>query len=530
MIVAEIFDGPWIDGFIPDQALDAEVTVQLYARNAIAPVRWEVLTDPGELPADFAIDAATGVVTFTADEAGAFSVSIRVTDSEPCQTSSTFTWRVELLPLEVTGTIPDMTVGTPVTGTLTMSGGVEPRSLSGYTLPAGVTLTKTNETTLTFGGTPTGAGLGPGTSFAFDASVDIAGSASGSAVLSDSITLTVTAVVAAFDPTPLLDCTVGTPYTAQVDASGGIPPYSYAVTTGALPAGLSLNASTGEITGTPTTAATGVSFTVTVTDSEGNFDDVTDTIDVFSAGLEDAIMALSPWAYYKLDEAPMATSFSDSSGNGRHLTNVSGSPTAGSTSLVPPDTSVEFNGSTGAIFSGNNEFGTAAQTAFHGDVDLAMIAVIDYDETTPGNVFHVGTTSVSGSQGFLLGVSMSGANLRVSWAVMSSGGFVILAHTFTGVPTMPIMIGGRRSNANNNTALFVNGSKLQENAPNASINVQCAATASGNGNRITIGRNNGGAGGGTSNNYFDGKAQHAAIFAGALSDADFATIASAGGF
>lgn len=283
MIVAEIFDGPWIDGFIPDQALDAEVTVQLYARNAIAPVRWEVLTDPGELPADFAIDAATGVVTFTADEAGAFSVSIRVTDSEPCQTSSTFTWRVEMLPLEVTGTIPDMTVGTPVTGTLTMSGGVEPRSLSGYTLPAGVTLTKTNETTLTFGGTPTGAGLGPGTSFAFDASVDIADSASGSAVLSDSITLTVTAVVAAFDPTPLLDATVGTPYTAQVDASNGVPPYTYAVTTGALPAGVSLNDSTGEITGTPTTAATGVSFTVTVTDDEGNTDDVADTVNVLES-------------------------------------------------------------------------------------------------------------------------------------------------------------------------------------------------------------------------------------------------------
>lgn len=91
---------------------------------------------------------------------------------------------------------------------------------------------------------------------------------------------------AVFDPSPLPDATVGTPYTAQVDASGGIPPYTYAVTTGALPAGVSLNAGTGEITGTPTTAATGVSFTVTVTDSEGNFDDVTDTMDVAVASID----------------------------------------------------------------------------------------------------------------------------------------------------------------------------------------------------------------------------------------------------
>ena len=62
--------------------------------------------------------------------------------------------------------------------------------------------------------------------------------------------------------------TVGTPYTGQVPVSGGTPPYTFSVSSGALPPGLSLNTSTGAITGTPTTAGT-FSFTIKVVDSLG---------------------------------------------------------------------------------------------------------------------------------------------------------------------------------------------------------------------------------------------------------------------
>src|SRR5580658_2789773 len=55
-------------------------------------------------------------------------------------------------------------------------------------------------------------------------------------------------------------------YDQTITASGGVAPYTYAVTSGSLPSGLSLNSSTGEITGTPST--TGFSnFTITATDS-----------------------------------------------------------------------------------------------------------------------------------------------------------------------------------------------------------------------------------------------------------------------
>jgi len=59
--------------------------------------------------------------------------------------------------------------------------------------------------------------------------------------------------------------TVGSPYSASLNAQGGTPPYTWSVIAGSLPAGLTLNPATGAITGTPTGA--GTSFTVKVTDS-----------------------------------------------------------------------------------------------------------------------------------------------------------------------------------------------------------------------------------------------------------------------
>src|SRR6266849_1637213 len=58
----------------------------------------------------------------------------------------------------------------------------------------------------------------------------------------------------------------GQQYSSTLAATGGTPSYTWSITSGTLPAGLSLMASSGQITGTPT--ATGQSsFTVQVKDS-----------------------------------------------------------------------------------------------------------------------------------------------------------------------------------------------------------------------------------------------------------------------
>jgi hypothetical protein len=60
--------------------------------------------------------------------------------------------------------------------------------------------------------------------------------------------------------------TFGAAYTTTLAATGGITPYIWTISQGALPAGLALSSSTGAITGSSTAAGT-ASFTVTLTDS-----------------------------------------------------------------------------------------------------------------------------------------------------------------------------------------------------------------------------------------------------------------------
>jgi uncharacterized repeat protein (TIGR01451 family) len=67
--------------------------------------------------------------------------------------------------------------------------------------------------------------------------------------------------------TSLPNGTIGTPYpTTTLQANGGVTPYQWAVTGGTKPDGLSLDPSTGILSGTPT-ASGPFTFTVTVTDS-----------------------------------------------------------------------------------------------------------------------------------------------------------------------------------------------------------------------------------------------------------------------
>jgi alpha-tubulin suppressor-like RCC1 family protein len=61
---------------------------------------------------------------------------------------------------------------------------------------------------------------------------------------------------------------VGTAYSQTLAAAGGIPPYTWTIASGTLPDGLSLDAATGTIAGTPTTAGI-YNFTIMVADTIG---------------------------------------------------------------------------------------------------------------------------------------------------------------------------------------------------------------------------------------------------------------------
>ena len=84
-------------------------------------------------------------------------------------------------------------------------------------------------------------------------------------------------------PATLPDGSVTSAYSQTVTASGGSSPYTFAVTAGSLPTGLSLNTSTGDITGTPTATGT-FNFTITATDSLACTGSTAYTVDIDAAG------------------------------------------------------------------------------------------------------------------------------------------------------------------------------------------------------------------------------------------------------
>ncbi len=155
-------------------------------------------------------------------------------------------------------------------------------STGSVTVPAGTTVPFNNLSsgTSTSGPLTNSATLipyeGAGTfAISFDTVTDLQLTGAGGnvdAVQSTTASANVT-VVYNYTPAPQLTCPTtstgeaGLPFNSPaITVTGGTPPFTFSVATGTLPPGLTLNTSTGAITGTPTA---GGSFTIKVTDANG---------------------------------------------------------------------------------------------------------------------------------------------------------------------------------------------------------------------------------------------------------------------
>ncbi|MBV4533714.1 autotransporter domain-containing protein [Pseudomonas sp. SWRI107] len=210
----------------------------------------------GTLPAGLTLSGST--VSGTPTTAGAYSFNVTATDDNGFTASRSYSGTVSnTAPVagSTSATVAANSSATPVT--LNLSGGATTSVAISSTATHGTA--SASGTTITYTPAP---GFSGSDSFSYTATGP--GGTSAPAM----VTVTVTAPTLALSPASasLPDASLNTAYTQAFTVSGGATPYTFAVTSGALPPGLSLNAASGMLSGTPTTAATS-SFTITATDS-----------------------------------------------------------------------------------------------------------------------------------------------------------------------------------------------------------------------------------------------------------------------
>ncbi len=175
--------------------------------------------------------------------------------------STSLSITVQGAPVISTTSLPSGNQGTPYSGTVSATGGVGPFtwSVSSGSLPTGLSLGASTTNSVTITGTPSTQGP-----FNFTIKVTDSSGAFGTQSLSITINAPLPLKVST---TSLPDGVLNAAYPATtLQATGGVPPFSWTLTSGSLPTGLAL-ATSGAISGTPTATGT-FDFTVQVSDSE----------------------------------------------------------------------------------------------------------------------------------------------------------------------------------------------------------------------------------------------------------------------
>ena len=228
------------------------------ATGGTAPYFWSITA--GALPAGLTLSSG-GIISGTPTSTGVFTATIQVTDNVGSHVSSSFQITIACTALSITSpsTLPQGTNGSAYSFQLAASGGVTPYtwSLSAGSLPTGVTVSSSGLVS----GTPSVNGT-------FTPTFQVTDSCFGVQTQTQAATLVIKPAVIPLQivtTSPLPNGTVNVAYSTTMSASGGTTPYTWAVTAGTLPTGLSLS-SAGVISGTPTVAGT-QTVTIQVTDN-----------------------------------------------------------------------------------------------------------------------------------------------------------------------------------------------------------------------------------------------------------------------
>ena len=268
-----------------------------------------------------------------------------------------------------TTSLPGGTVGAAYSSAVAASGGKTPYTYSAGSLPNGLTM---SSTTGMITGTPTQSSVGTAS-----ATIKVTDSSQPSPQSATStLSIKISPASLAVTTSSLPGGTAGSLYpSTALQASGGVPPYSWALSSGNLPAGLTLSAA-GAIAGTPSSGGT-YPLTFVVTDSYSSPETAKASLTLTIAGSQTTTPNLTL----------TTTSLADAT------VNTAYSATLTATGGVPPYTFTLANGTSLpaglALSSGGAISGTptkAGSTSFSVDVT---------DSSTPTPLMQTGNLSIT---------------------------------------------------------------------------------------------------------------------------------------
>ena len=248
---------------LPNGTLAAAYSQTIIASGGTTPYAYTVSS--GVLPPGLLLNSGSGVLAGTPTQTGTFTFTARATDSRSCPGSRIYTIvinapacpTISLLP----ATLPAPVLGTPYSQTVTASGGQAPYTytISSGALPPGLSL---NSSSGLISGTPSASGSFSYTITATDANGCL------TAVIYAGVIIPAQCPAISILPATLPPLFVGQPFSQLIQGSGGTAPYSYTVSAGQLPAGMTLNPVSGMLSGVPLVFGNS-SFVITVTDALG---------------------------------------------------------------------------------------------------------------------------------------------------------------------------------------------------------------------------------------------------------------------
>lgn len=212
----------------------------------------------GVLPPGLTLNQNTGVISGTPTSAGTYTFTIQATDTTTTESATKqFSVTINSAPSISTTSLPNGLVGQLYQSQIVKNGGTGPFTwlVTSGTIPPGLQLDSASGL---ISGTPQSQNQ---SSFTVRLTDSTGSSTTQSFTLSMNASLIIT--------TPTLPiASTSAAFSQILAASGGQSPYTWSVSSGALPAGLALDVNTGLISGTPTTSGSNT-FYVSVTDKVG---------------------------------------------------------------------------------------------------------------------------------------------------------------------------------------------------------------------------------------------------------------------